>query len=547
MKRMFMLCIILLSTRTAWADGSLPVPWSEIKQLIRQNLEAEMVEKKTVTPSPMVYSLETGIYRLTLAPESSRGEMRISGNVISGEIEPIRIVGLPMAIESFQETTGGNLISDEEGFAFLPEGNGPFQLVLSFILPVLEDVRSLKVILPVAPAIQNTLAVKLPDGFSLRTPPGIEGADGTFHFAACETLEVRFGKVIQSAEAESPEVELLSLIRMKGKQLSLRTFFKSLALDSQTVFVSIPEGFRYVSASLGRSAVQMRSDGTLQIALPGSTEKFSSIEFVGIQTPGEKTIRFHLPRIRDNKIGDGRFVIEQPHDGLLSLNGDSPVSGIPITTLDPQLKEKFRSHRQVLQVEQEGMIGLDLRRYGIVNTPPVVLDALSFFVAFEENGHVLSVLRMNVPAGTGDRISLKVPSGADVWSLGVNGRKRQIYESPDGRWMIPVDPEAASKIELVFHRQGEKLGLRGRLETMLPETGLPCKRVRVGIAVPERVQILSVDGAVSPAAPTADPLPGVFIGTPHFFSRAFYQGEGISLSIAYKEPANPLNAPEEES
>lgn len=544
MKRMLMLCMILLSTRAAWADGSLPVPWSEIKQLIRQNLEAEMVEKKTVTPDPMVYSLETGAYRLALTPESGRGEMSVSGNVISGEIKPIRIVDLPMVIESLLEITGGNLVSDDEGIAFLPEGRGPFQLTLSFVLPVLEDVRSLRVILPVAPAIQNTLAVELPDGFSLTASPGIKGRDGTFHFAACETLEVRFGKRIQSAEAESPEVELLSVLRMRGKQLSLQTFLKSLAPEPRAVLLSIPEGFRYVSASLRRSTVQRQPDGMLRITLPGRAEPFATIEFIRIQPPGEKTLRFHLPQIKNNRVGDGRFLIEQPDDGLLSLHGDLPVSRIPIHVLDPELKEKFRGHPRVLRIEAGGMIGLDLRRYGVVSTPPVVLDALSFFVAFEENGHILSVLRMNVPAGTGDRISLKAPSGADIWSLNVNGQKRQIYAGPDDHWMIPVDPKSASKIELVFHRQGDKLGLRGRLETILPETGLPCKRVRVGIAVPERVQILSVDGAVSPAAPTTDSLPGVFIGTPHFFSRAFYQGEGMRLSIAYKEPADPLNRSE---
>ena len=78
----------------------------------------------------------------------------------------------------------------------------------------------------------------------------------------------------------------------------------------------------------------------------------------------------------------------------------------------------------------------------------------------------------------------------------------------------------------------------------MPGVGLPAKRVSLGIGLPERVELLSIEGPVTPAARPSSGPPEAFDGTPYYFSRSYYEGTGMQLSAYYKEPAeNDLTAP----
>jgi hypothetical protein len=143
---------------------------------------------------------------------------------------------------------------------------------------------------------------------------------------------------------------------------------------------------------------------------------------------------------------------------------------------------------------------------------------------------------MDVPATAGARLALHAIPGVEIWSLKVNGKSRQVYSDNAETWIIPLAGSESSRVELALLGKSEKLGLHGRLETTIPETGIPAKHLHVGIALPARVQLLSVEGPVSPAPSSKLRVPSEFIGTPYFFSRAFYKGEGMTLAVSYKEP-----------
>jgi hypothetical protein len=70
----------------------------------------------------------------------------------------------------------------------------------------------------------------------------------------------------------------------------------------------------------------------------------------------------------------------------------------------------------------------------------------------------------------------------------------------------------------------------------MPETGLPARHVLVGLALPARVEVLSVEGPVNPEPGATVAPPAEFAGDPHYFSRAFHKGEGMQLAVYYKEP-----------
>lgn len=183
---------------------------------------------------------------------------------------------------------------------------------------------------------------------------------------------------------------------------------------------------------------------------------------------------------------------------------------------------------------------LDLSGLAVVDASPVVLDTQDFFISFDENGSMLAVIVMNVPAAAGPHLKLHVIPDVDIWSLTVNDRPRKVYRQAD-HWIIPVAEDGVSRVRLALLRKSGKLGLQGSLETHLPATGLPSRTLRVGIALPPRVQLLSLEGAVSPAGHADWQTPADFVGKPYFFSRSFYEGDGMKLTVSYKEPVKPEN------
>jgi hypothetical protein len=536
MKPLICLMMVIFNAAAAAAQGNLPVPWNELKQMMRQNIEAELVEKRPA-PQAMVFSLNRGQYHLTLRRHGASGRMTLTGVAIAGDLAPIPLLDRSPAIEAIQQSAGGHLLSDGGGLSFLPEGHGPFEIKLAFALPLAENGGELAVDLPVAPALQNRIAIDPSDGLVLTLPPGIESSDGSFLFSADRRLRIRFAETAPDSRETDPEVATLSLISAKGKQMVLNTLLWPLTPLTTPIEVSVPEGFTLAASSMGRAVSLSESGRSLRIQWPQHADRPQALEFRAPLKPAGDRIRFVLPRITGNLANEGLVWLEQPENGQIRLAPANAPAAVSTTTLPPEMQPVIPAGRQPLLVDPEQAVDVRLRRFEAAETPPTVLSDLAFYVAFEENGHILSVLQMTVPPGTGDHLTMAAPQQAQIWSLTVNGRSRQVFKTPEGQWVLPISPDTTSQVELVFLRKGQKVGLQGRLEARLPETGLPCAMVTVGIALPKRVELLSLDGPVSPAESAPERVPRDFIGRPHFFERAFYKGEPLTLEIAYREPA----------
>ena len=168
-------------------------------------------------------------------------------------------------------------------------------------------------------------------------------------------------------------------------------------------------------------------------------------------------------------------------------------------------------------------------------TPAAILDTVRFFTSFDESGGMLSILSMTVAKGNASRVMIKKIPDAEVWSLRVNGRKRKLFRQED-HWTVALARDRSSLVELVFLRKGSKLGLRGRLEAVLPEIGLPARELRVGLALPARVEMLSLEAPLTSARAEGWNIPKDFVGTGYFFSRSFYEGGGMTMKLDYREP-----------
>ncbi len=179
-------------------------------------------------------------------------------------------------------------------------------------------------------------------------------------------------------------------------------------------------------------------------------------------------------------------------------------------------------------------------RYNAVATPPLVLDAVNWFTSFEESGNVLSVIAMTVPSEAGESVRLKMMPKAKIWSCKVNGKKMKVYsDSHDGKtgfWILPLSKGKKSHIELALLSQGEKMGLHGKLELGLPEMELAARKINIAVGLPQRLEMISFQGPITPAKTFKYKRPHDFSGTPYYFSRSFHSGAPITMAVSYKEP-----------
>ncbi len=545
MKRLLLLLVVLSLSETLVADDSVSVPWTEFKKLYRESIERDIMSRQATLPKkkePFVYTIEEAVYRITLDKESAQGEVLVTGKLVSGDPAPISLFGKDIVIAKTKQLTGGSLLSTQHGtkrIAFLPDGKkNEFQLMFSFMVRPQEDSRSRFVSFVIPSALKNSLSLELSPEARLLEEPGIADANGVYHFSTATSLNIRFRDRKGVSATALIDIDTFSHIRLQGKRAVTTTTFLPVQPLPRSFILQVQAEAQYVSSSLKSSWIKKQRDSSYEIRIPSDEKGVFSIQFAVEESAETSGIVFLLPRIKNNNGKEGDFVVEEPDDGQITLVAEGLVSDIPVAKLGKQLVQAAGKNRFYMCIPPHEAIKLNIRRFKAVSTPPIVLDSQYFFISFEENGSALSVLAVDIPPEIGPRLRLKAIADTEIWSLTVNGRKRKVYTNDDTTWIIPLEDGEISHVQLALLRKGEKLGLHGRLEAVLPETGLPSQTVRVGIALPKRVQLLSLEGPVNPSSVELWEAPLEFVGKPYFFSRSFYKGQGMKLAVSYKEPVD---------
>jgi hypothetical protein len=537
---------LVASTAVLGDEGGF-IPWGEFKSLYRDSVEREIlkrvIEEAPPRKVPQVYSIDEARYKMDVGSENAQGEVLLSGRVVSGEPLAIPLLGKEAVLTGMERVTGGTILlgKDDDRISFLPDGESrEFQLTASFLVRSKEDNRSRIISFGIPHALRNSLELKLPPDSRLMEAPGIADVDGIYHFSASPSLSVKYLDKQGLAAATVVEIDALSRISVQKNRILIATSFLPIRSMPVSLILQLPEGAKYVSSSLKASWIKMLDHDRYELNVPPSEKAHFSIEFAmeGLTDDGE--VSCSLPSIEGNTGQQGRFVIEEPDDGQVTVTAEGLVSNIPVERLGPIFAQDLEKSHSYMRVSVNEIINLTIRRFQHVSTPTTVLDCQYLFSSFEENGNILSVLVMDVPPEVGSRMRLKSVPDGEIWSLTVNGAKRRVYAGEQDTWIIPLESGQVSHVELAFLRKGPKLGLQGRIEAIVPESGLPSQDVRVGVALPARVELLSIEGPVSAAQGEDWKLPTEFVGKPHFFSRSFYKGEGMRLAISYKEPVNQV-------
>jgi hypothetical protein len=546
MRFFFLLAALAVAAEPLMAEEGVFLPWSDFETLYREKIERDVM-KRVAAPKrkPQIHSIDEARYSLEVNSEGAQVGVLLSGRILSGQPEPIPLFGGEAIVSAVEQVTGGAVVAAgaDNRMAFLPDGEAAeFQVTARLLVKPDEDNGTRVVSLGIPHALQNALDLTLAAELQLVEAPGVADAGGVHRFAACPMLTVRYAdrKRLDAAVAVETEkvvdIDTISRIAVQSNRLFITTHFLPARAVPDTLVLIVQEGSNYVSSSLRPSAVSRLEGGRYELHVPHDDRNVFSIE-LAMDTPADTgQVTLTLPVLQGNNGRQGRFVVEEPEDGEVTVQAVELVSQIPVERLGPGLAKFVGEHRFFMSVPPDGAITLIPKRFQLVRTPSTVLQSQQFFASFEENGNVLSVLVMDVPPEIGPRMRLKAVPEAEVWSLTVNGAPRKVYAGEDGMWLIPLEAGNVSHVELALLRQGPKLGLQGRLEALVPETGLPSRDIRIGVALPARVDLLSIEGQVNPDTGEGWQFPAEFLGKQHFFSRSFYKGEGMTLAVSYKEP-----------
>jgi hypothetical protein len=537
MKRLVLVSCVVAALAAA---QDVSVPWEEFKSLYRERIEKEVL-MQTAPPAlrPLVYSIDEARYHITVAGGEARGDVLITGKILGGDPEPIPLFGADIVLTDFGEISGGALLGSSEaaGAAFLPAaGAAEFQLVLGFLVPVTDDNEARALSFNTPRALRNSLKVTLPEQARILEHPGIRDGAGVFHFAPSPCINLRYLDRPGIAGAGIIEIDAASRIRVDTNRVFIETHFQPVRTLPETIVLQVPPGAAFISSSLQSSRIHAVDPEHFELSMASNGENAFSVE-VAIDGIGEDgLVAFQLPTIVSNSGRQGRFVVDEPDHGQLSVDAEGLIAQIPIERLGEVLQPMVQPAAYFMTVPPGAEIQLAIKRFQPVETPAIVLDSQYFFASFDDNGTALSTLVMDVPAEVGARIRVNAVPGAEIWSLTVNGAKAAVYKDESDVWIIPLAPGHVSHVELAFLRHGPPLGLQGTVDAAVPATGIPSRDLRVAIALPARVELLVLEGPVNAAAPDAWAIPADLAGNKYSFSQSFYKGDGISISASYKEP-----------
>ena len=543
---LLMLMWAVLCSCAVGAEESVTVPLGEFKKLYRQSVEEELAVKNpekehgasAKKSQSMVCTIDEARYNVRINDLNAQCEVALTGRLISGDPSSVPLFGKDLVIARTGKITGGTLLSSSDGVGFMPSSDKKeFSVSLTFLVPLQEDSRSGLISFGIPNALRNSLCLKFPEETKLVQQPGMKDDEGMYQFPASDVVLVRFLRKSAVTAVSLVDIDILSDVKLQGKRAIVTSYITPVQSWPPIFTLNVPSNASFTASSLKSSWLKGKASGQYEVNIPADAKGPMYIQFAVEESVAGRFL-IGLPQIHANSGKEGDFVIEEPDDGQIEMASSGLVKDIPVNKLNSQLIGCVQGHRSYSHISSSDPINVNIRRFKSVSTPSIVLDSQSFYASFEENGNLLSMLELDVPPEVGARMAVKVIPETEVWSLTVNGKKRKVYANEQNEWVIPLQESEVSHVELALLRKCSKMGLQGRLEAVMPATGMASRTVKVGVALPERVDLLSLEGPLNSASGGGEKLPVEFIGKPYHFSRAFYEGQGLSFAVSYKEPIN---------
>lgn len=540
MRQLILSTAVMLASQVVRADSSLTLPWDEFKTLYTEKIQQQFEQDVNVIDVQSIMSIDEAHYKVSINGTEALVDVLIRGKHLQGKAEPVRLFDHQVAISHINSVEGGAIISDDSGYLFYidsTENNKTFQVNLSLVVSLTEDRQSQKLAFTIPSAVQNILDVELPLETELVEYPGIQQSLQRYYFSPDEQLSLRFADTSQRHQ-QTVDIDTFTQIELEGDKYIFTMHGISDQFSRQDVELEYAAPLKYLDSSL--PAARLKPSGLNKLKInTGSTE--GSAFVIRFEADAkEKLQALELPKFINNIAAQDSLQIIEPVEAQINLTGKQLQRDLSYTRLPYSLRNNTNITGLYEKTGETGKFALKLNRFDEVHAPEIVLDELYFYTSFGENGNEISVLRMELPAGSGDRLLLNPIPNTEIWSLLINGNKQDVFtrrgDDLKPVWVIPLSDNGSSIIELTYIQKHSKLGLEGRLPIVIPETGLAAQKVYVSVGMAERVQLVAVEGELTPAEDVKCPVVQSFSGKPYLFKYPFYRGKTMRAAVFYKEP-----------
>ncbi|MFO1436088.1 MAG: hypothetical protein U1F34_06985 [Gammaproteobacteria bacterium] len=541
-KQLFPLLAMALACVQALAETA-TVPWTEFKDLYTEHLEKKLRgDADAHANAAPDFTLRSADIRLKVQGDSAVGEIVLTGETLAPPPIIVPLLSNAAAVTAVRNETGGNVVRAKDGIALRSNIAGTFTVSLEVVIPIAQDHHARLLELHAPSAISNSLFVDLPAGARAIALPGFAGADGRRHIAANETHVVRFINDQEATAAMPPAIDIFSEITLHQRRLRLTTVLAPQQVLARPFDLQLPAGARVVSSNLKDNWWTLQSDGVYRVDLPVDLE--SPVEIVcDIDADESKPLSLLLPHVRDNIGAEGNFSLLEPVQTRVALQGAGLASNLPADQLPEPIRERWPHLKEFDFAGDQQPLTLTMETRAAVKTPELVLDALNFNSTYSEDGQLLTRMDFNVPATAGTRLRLKPVPDAEVWSVQVNGVRSDILKEDGSAWIVPLPGDKGSHVEIALLTRKDKPSLAGKLELVLPATGLSARTLNYGLELPKRVELISMESDLSPATVAATSQTKAANASTYSFSRSFYRGEAIPVALMYREPVTaPVDA-----
>jgi len=535
--RGFMVALIIAPLIT-WADSSVTVPWPEFSGLYRERIEHDLKQQQE-RAEPSLHSIDEALFHLTITGRGATGRVLIRGQMLRGEPTPVSLFDNDVAITEVAEAVGAQLLTTESGYHLIPAKGKPFRVVIGIAIPMryADGERYLRFSVP--RAVQNALELEVPNHLRLKEDAAIKIADGRYYFRPTEGLRLAFDDLMQTANASNPSIDTFTEFEAINGRFTATSYFSPRRPPPGPITLQLDPKARVFASSVPTDWLTVTGDGGVQVNLAANWQRAFVIQYEIFSQ--SDTVLIQLPRVLANTGRENEFTVRPGVNAQIRVSGDNVVAGIPVTRLPQPIAAETGARGTYYQLtDPQTSVALTHQPFERVPTPERVLDAVYFFTRFTENGDQLATLRVTLPARSGDRLVMHAIPDAEIWSVSVNGVLRDVYAQGTDRWIVPLDVNADSSIELAFLRRGAKLGLEGRLDLTLPATGLTARAVHVAISLAKRVQLVAFDSELTPAPNMQWPNLRELEPPAYFFTRPFYRGDVVRASIYYQEPVSAI-------
>jgi hypothetical protein len=542
LKKMFSALAIGLACGKALAETA-TVPWAEFKDLYTEHLQKTLrADADKAAAGGPGYTLRRADIRLRVDGDSAIGEIVIAGETLRDPPLLVPLIDGTTTIADVREQSGGTVVRSAEGIALRSNSAGAFQVRLDMVIPIEQD-RNLRAFTVQSPqAIANAMAIVLPDGARFVTQPGVAGPDGLRHIAAGQTHTVRFIAAQEDQTAMAPTIDIFTELSLNQHRLRLVSLLAPQQTTAGPFELTLPAGARLISTTIRDSWWQSLGDGRYRVDLPADLA--SAVEITTeIDAADQRELALSLPSIKDNLGAEGNFSVREPVQTRILVKGAGLATNMPAEQLPEPIRERWPALAEFDYSSDNQPMTVTLEKLKTVTAPALVLDAVTFTTSLGEDGQLLTTLRLDVPATAGPRLSLKPVPDSEIWSVLVNGERREILNDDGRTWIVPLDGDAAAHVEISLLSRRDKPALAGKLDLALPETGLTARTVYYGLTLPHRLELVSMESDLTPQDPATLAANEVLKGTPYVFSRAFYRGEKIPVALMYREPVTANATP----